>query len=106
MLEPQLPVYAVASEQVAAVCFARVGENAASLVGVADESLDLNPARLTKLPAGGFQEVRSTWRRQLEGLISEYSSGYAAVTPRDNNLCNTCHLATFCRIESKREANG
>ena len=99
LLEPQLPVYAIATKEVAAGCFARVGENAVGLVGVAEENLDLRPARLTKLPAGGWLEVRATWERQLSEIIGEFKTGHAAVTPRDNNLCKTCHLASFCRID-------
>ncbi len=100
LLEPQLPVYAVATKEVLAVCFARVGENAIGLVGVAEENLDLHPARLTKLPAGGWLEVRSTWKQQLNEILGEFKTGHAAVTPRDNTLCKTCHLASFCRIRS------
>ncbi|MCZ6641608.1 MAG: PD-(D/E)XK nuclease family protein, partial [Gammaproteobacteria bacterium] len=100
LLEPQLPVYAIATEQVAAVCFARVGEGGAGLSGVARENLDMAPARLAKLPTGGWTAVRSTWEQQLKDILGEFKEGYAAVTPRDNNLCNTCHLAAFCRIRS------
>ena len=103
LLEPQLPVYAIASKEVAAVCFARVGEDGVGLSGVAEENLDLTPARLAKLPAGGWLELRNTWERQLNEILGEFKEGYAAVTPRDDNLCNTCHLASFCRVRSSEK---
>jgi len=105
LLEPQLPVYAIASKEVAAVCFARVGEDGAGLSGVAEENLDLTPARLARLPAGGWLELRNTWERQLNEILGEFKEGYAAVTPRDDNLCNTCHLASFCRVRSSEKSS-
>ncbi|MCZ6617095.1 MAG: PD-(D/E)XK nuclease family protein, partial [Gammaproteobacteria bacterium] len=98
LLEPQLPVYAIATQRVAAVLFARIAENRVTFAGVAEPDLDLHPARLGKLPAGGWPEVRTTWERQLDDILNEFKNGYAAVTPRDNTLCNTCHLAALCRI--------
>ncbi|MDH3645002.1 MAG: PD-(D/E)XK nuclease family protein, partial [Gammaproteobacteria bacterium] len=99
--EPQLPAYAVSHEGVAAVLFGQAVDPNPRLAGLAAEDLDAEPARLQPLPVGGWRELASTWRGQLETLATEFGSGHAAVDPVNADACQHCHLQSLCRIRDE-----
>jgi len=112
LLEPQLPVYGVgeAAKNLAGVAFAVVRRGDCSLRGLCREA-DLFPggepfagSRLaTKYGIDSWDELLDRWRRQLEGLGSEFSGGEASVRPvAVEKACRYCDLASFCRIDENR----
>ena len=95
LTEPQLPMYALTDDDIQAVLFARVGDEEVRLDGWSGESL-----RPGKSPEGGWQDLRSRWRAQIEALVEEFRSGEAAVRPNGPQVCRHCHLPSLCRINA------
>ncbi len=108
LLEPQLPIYAIASDQQPAdgVAFAQVRRGDCRLIGVAREDGLLpkvpgvagsKPAQ--KLGLSGWPQVIEYWREQLVQLAGDFVAGKATVDPVDVEIaCRFCDLAGLCRI--------
>ena len=106
--EPQLPLYAmVLSDQdqtIGALLYGQVKNKECRFQGVADEKAlisgvnkdfekdTVNPD-ITNLETQVIQ-----WQKDLQNLMQEYLSGEAAVTPRDEHVCDYCDLHGLCRI--------
>lgn len=114
--EPQLPLYAVTSEQLlAGVVFAQVAparRRAARFRGVAEAVAGLpgvaEPGRL-RLPDGepppaSLDEALGRWRDALEGLARRFLAGAAEVDPKRADTCRYCELPGLCRIAELRPA--
>ena len=43
------------------------------------------------------------WRNVLEQLVEGFRCGDAKVDPRKKEVCQTCHLTSFCRIHEQTE---
>jgi RecB family exonuclease len=96
--EPQLPLYCVTSERplrgvafalirTGELAFRGITENEAVLPGI--KRMSTEPVSLADLVAG--------WRRILERLAADYSSGLATVDPKQG-ACDHCELTALCRI--------
>lgn len=108
LLEPQLPIYAVAEqgEEADGVAFAQVRRSESRLIGVVKQkgllgrvkSLDTFPqANERKLDC--WQTLLDDWRRQLETLAGDFVAGRAEVRPYDfQRSCQYCDLPGLCRI--------
>ena len=112
LLEPQLPIYAVAAagSEADAVAFAQVRRGACKLVGIAREDglLPRVPGvaaskALQELGLENWSQLREHWRRQLEQLAADYVNGEASVNPVSyEKACQFCDLAGLCRIAEAR----
>jgi probable DNA repair protein len=112
LLEPQLPIYAVAAagSEADAVAFAQVRRGACKLVGIAREDglLPRVPGvaaskALQELGLENWSQLRDHWRRQLEQLAADYVNGEASVNPVSyEKACQFCDLAGLCRIAEAR----
>ena len=106
LTETQLPMYALTDERIGGVLFAQVGSEAAKLDGFAEEALQVGrPVERLAEFAGRerpWEELRTQWQSQLEGLLQEHRTGRAAVDPHPNprEACRHCHLPAFCRINA------
>lgn len=108
LLEPQLPIYAVATSESSAeaVAFAQVRRGDCKFIGVASENGLLpkvagvaacKPAQ--QLELADWTQLLDHWRSQLEGLATEFVDGHAAVKPVDfETACRYCDLRAVCRI--------
>jgi hypothetical protein len=74
------------------------GRDGLKLRGIADRPGRLPQLRLAADSALAWSLLRDQWRAQLQGLMQEYLSGYAAVQPQ-RGACDKCHLHGLCRIE-------
>lgn len=115
LLEPQLPIYAIAdeSESSAGVAFAQLRRGDCQLSGIARDSglLPKVPGVAESKQAQGlaladWPQVITHWRRQLEQLANDFVAGQAAVDPVAVEIaCKFCDLAGLCRIsEAQPEA--
>lgn len=114
LLEPQLPIYAVAdaNSQVDGIAFAQVRRGHCRLHGVVREKGLLGRVKeLAALPqaaASGLEEwsqLQARWQQQIEALAAEFAAGYAVVRPYDRERsCRYCDLAGICRIGECRLA--
>jgi probable DNA repair protein len=107
LLEPQLPIYAIADQQAAGgVAFAQVRRGDCKLVGVtAEDGLLPRVASVggnkvaQELQLHSWPELLAYWQQQLEQLASDFVAGKAAVDPVDLELaCKFCDLRSLCRI--------
>ncbi len=95
---PQLPLYAVSSEQVSALAFAQVRAGEMTLSGLADSAAgDIG----LKTAEQDWGEVLLEYRRVLETLAAGFREGDAAVDPRKPAVCGTCSLTMLCRIHEQ-----
>jgi len=115
LLEPQLPIYAIADQQIAAdgVAFAQLRCGDCKLTGIA-RAAELLPKvpgvadsrQARELGLMDWAQVVDHWRRQLEALAGDFVAGRATVDPVAVEIaCRYCDLGGFCRIaEVKPEA--
>ena len=94
--DPQLPLYAVAADEaVSGVLFARVRRGKMGFLGLGKRAVAPGVA---EVPAPDFDATIDSWRAVLEHLADQVAEGYAAVDPRDGNVCDYCGLHPLCRI--------
>ncbi len=99
--DPQLPIYAVATDDpVAGVVFARITAGQVGFRGLANSS-DIVPGSGVKVPDGEapMEDKIERWKVVLDRLGRDFRSGLANVDPKDRNqTCRYCALPSLCRI--------
>ncbi len=98
LLEPQLPLYAIANPAIKGVLYVQMTDRDVRATGIGAEHLNLSPARTLTPPDGDWEGLRTRWQNQLTGLGEEFRRGIAVVLPATVDTCRYCHLQTFCRI--------
>ena len=107
--EPQLPIYALAQNNVAAVAFAQLRKDDARFLGIAaDAGLapGVEPVAEIKEAAalGSWKGLLADWRRVIDGLGEAFRAGDARVDPKDGfRTCEHCDLGPLCRIRELEE---
>ncbi len=109
--EPQIPLYALAQKNVAAVAFAQLRKDDTRFLGIASEAglapgvvpvADINEAAVL----GSWGALFAEWRRVLEALGEEFRSGDARVAPKNGSkTCEHCDLDLLCRIRELEEGS-
>lgn len=96
LVEPQLPLYALACPEARGVGYAQLDRGRCAIKGVGDETVGLGQG-------GGseeldWEELRLFWQERLEDLAEEYSRGENSPHP-DRTLCERCEAggSGFCR---------
>jgi len=99
---PQLPLYAVMLEQVAAVLY---GQLRADEVGYRGAQQDQLLAGVSKrhckvdMPEA-WQQQLAQWHEAVERLATEFRNGISVVAPLDGAVsCQHCGLQPLCRVE-------
>ncbi len=97
--DPQLPLYAVsASEDIAAVAFAKVRPGDMKLMGFSR----LEGAIPGVKKAKAWAPLLGDWKEEAERLGASFASGEARVDPkRGLQTCRNCDLQTICRVYEK-----
>jgi probable DNA repair protein len=107
--EPQLPIYALVSEDVRAIAFARVKPGEMDFCGLAmEEGLLPKVGTIARNKSGkaaayaDWSALSAGWRRELEAIGGAYLAGDARVFPkRVDKACGQCEQHAFCRIAEK-----
>lgn len=92
--DPQLPLYAVCSDNIAAVAIATLQPKVLKFNGAA-----LHDGLLPGV--NGFTDwldLKARWQNNLEQTAHDFYTGCATVTPYSQKICNICKLQAFCRI--------
>lgn len=116
LLEPQLPIYAIADQggQLAAVAFAQVRISNCRFNGLANQK-DLLPQlknlaalkQAEELQLVQWQNLLDHWRSQLEQLAGAFFHGDARVAPIERKFsCDTCDLIGLCRLVETGQEQG
>ncbi|MGH8230918.1 MAG: PD-(D/E)XK nuclease family protein, partial [Steroidobacteraceae bacterium] len=101
LAQPQLPAYALAAgTAVSAVLMLHLQSQRLVLRGLADRSGRVPKIKPPPEGALAWAELMRRWAAQLERLMAEYLSGYAAVQPLAD-ACARCHLQLLCRIDAE-----
>ena len=109
--EPQLPMYALSTKNVAAVAFAQVKTGVMKFQGVGREPdllpnvkvITENRSRNAKLYRDWPQLVEG-WRGELESIGAAFVAGDARVDPKRGPLtCELCDQKMVCRIAEKAD---
>jgi ATP-dependent helicase/nuclease subunit B len=101
--EPQLPLYALASEHpVNALLFSKIKIGESAVIGIANSAISIEekaqgfditiPDKAPTLPVKIEQ-----WRAELTQLAQHFRAGDAAVDPKKSVTCQYCHLTSLCR---------
>ena len=106
--EPQVPAYAVASNQpLSGVAFALLRPDDLRFDGISSDSNEIPGVKridgLRGFNENSWEELMTTWRNVLEELAEGFRRGVAIVDPREKKVCQTCHLTGFCRIHEQIE---
>lgn len=103
VLEPQLPLYCLATESMAAeLMAAEVSSTEIALAVINTNQLKLlNYSALQHAnKAATWQQQLQIWRQNLTDIADEFAQGYAAVQPAQGTAtCRNCQLQSFCRIQ-------
>jgi len=103
---PQLPLYALAADQLpGALAFARVRPAECSYVGAG--AIDGIPGLNTDIPglvrggsgADDWPALLDGWREVLERLAADFTAGAATVDPLRGS-CQYCGLQPLCRVDA------
>ncbi len=102
--EPQLPLYALATEGgPAGLAFARLARGDCAFDGLAardDIAPGIAPFAGTKGSSGEWNGQLDAWRQTLAALGEQFRSGVVTVDPkRYPGTCDLCHLGALCRVE-------
>ena len=114
LIEPQLPVYAVADSKIDGIAFARLRRGECGFAGIArNDGLLPGVKEFSKyLPAqelgiGSWNELITFWQAELTRLATEFAAGDAVVNPYDRKKsCEYCDLIGLCRIAEAGSASG
>ncbi|MCR4333400.1 MAG: PD-(D/E)XK nuclease family protein, partial [Sulfuricaulis sp.] len=107
--EPQLPIYALAQNDVAAVAFAQIRKDDTRFLGIAaDAGLipGVEPVAEIKEAAalGSWKALLAEWHRVIEALGEAFRTGDARVAPKDGTrTCEYCDVGPLCRIRELEE---
>ena len=105
---PQLPLYVLSDEEIAAASFAQVATNQCRFVGIASDEQTLpkvstgqkaSAHRDNGEPLTQWPQWRAHWRTSLDAIAGEVRQGIATVTPM-KAACTFCELKSLCRIDS------
>jgi hypothetical protein len=105
--EPQLPMYVLGVEDVAAVAFAQVKTGEMCLRGLQREP-GLLPSKVYVVDKDRYAKPYRDWGRLLGSLRAEldavgagFAAGDARVDPKRRETCNTCDQQMACRVSEK-----
>lgn len=112
LLEPQLPIYAVADldSEADGVAFAQVRRGDCKMLGIAREDGLLpkvpgveSSKPLQELGLQNWSQLLDYWRQQLDMLATDFVNGEASVDPVSyDKACQFCDLKGLCRIAEAR----
>ncbi|MBN1958655.1 MAG: PD-(D/E)XK nuclease family protein [Desulfuromonadales bacterium] len=112
LIEPQLPVYAIADEHSRpdGVAFAQVRKGGCRFVGIARENSLLDRVKelssfsqAAELGIHDWAELLVVWERELDQLAADFTAGKADVFPYDpKQSCRFCDLIGLCRVQENR----
>lgn len=99
LVDPQLPLYAIALAANNAICgiavaYVRPNESQLKALATAAAGIDTPKPRTDD----NFNTIMHQWRDQLETLAAAYASGDAAVDPINTTICKHCDYRSLCRI--------
>jgi probable DNA repair protein len=99
--DPQLPLYALNSENVSAVAFARLKTGEMRYMGFS-RAKDAIPKVQT---AKNWDALVAGWRKELEALGAGFAAGEARVDPKKLlSTCRYCDLQPLCRVYERVNA--
>ncbi|MGB0722120.1 MAG: PD-(D/E)XK nuclease family protein [Gammaproteobacteria bacterium] len=100
--EPQLPAYGV-SMDAAGISYAQVRAGQYSWSGLAASDLGVKGIKHEKGDGAdaAWQVALGEWKDALDGLARDFASGWAAVSPRDESVCEYCDLGGVCRVRDQ-----
>ena len=111
LIEPQLPIYAVADPDFVAdgIAFAKVRRGDCRFLGVVRKKGLLGPVRelssysqAEELGISTWDELLLFWRQQLNQLADDFAAGEAIVNPYDQDKsCQYCDLSGICRVQER-----
>jgi len=110
LADVQLPAYATSLDpRPTAIAFARLRPESMGFDGLAEVDAGIPGVSVIGQIKGNskFRGAESwpslvdDWRDHLEFLAADFRAGKAQVHPRDNQVCNYCHLHALCRINER-----
>lgn len=102
--EPQMPIYALAQENVVALAFARLRADDIGFQGIGQvDGIAPGIRALMETKAAGdvdsWPELLACWKQALDTLGQEFRCGDARVAPKyGNKTCQACDIGPLCRI--------
>jgi len=109
--EPQLPIYSLVEDGVAAVTYAQLRRGDSRFIGVA-ATAGVGPGiePMSEIAEAAAQEtwegLLAEWRRVVEALGGAFLAGDARVDPKNGSkTCKYCDLGPLCRIRERDEAS-
>ena len=110
---PQLLLYDSALGQsnqfnpVNALLYAQVNINSPSYHGISlnEDTYPKTDFREQKNISSEYswEELKQHWQNVLSNIAEEFLEGYLAVEPKGPQICRSCHLSSFCRIQEQHQ---
>lgn len=74
-------------------------------IGVAAEGIDFQGIKAfntnKNIAATTWSDLLQDWQTQIYNIANEFTSGHLSIKPLAPDTCNSCHLASLCRINDK-----
>lgn len=100
-IDPQLPLYVLATENVSAISYAQVRADDMRFKGLSGSETDI-PGIQPVPEEFSWAEQLDSWDTNLTHLAKQFACGDAAVDPNDPHLtCQYCDFQRLCRIQSQ-----
>lgn len=105
--EPQLPLYCLLSgDTISGISFGQLHPDDMTLKGISKKNIDIKSIKtlpeIKHATSTSWDQQLQEWKTVLENLSNDFLRGVAHVDPKDSNqICNHCHLHTFCRVHEK-----
>lgn len=99
--DPQLPLYALNSEDVSAVAFAKLKTGEMRYMGFSRGKDAIPKVQAAK----NWESLVAGWRKELEALGAGFAAGEARVDPKKHlETCRKCDLQPLCRVYERVNA--
>jgi RecB family exonuclease len=99
--DPQVPLYALNSQDVSAVAFAKLKTGEMRYMGFSRAKDEIPKVHTAK----NWDALVAGWRKELEALGAGFASGEARVDPkRMLQTCRYCDLQPLCRVYERVNA--
>ncbi|MEW6446056.1 MAG: PD-(D/E)XK nuclease family protein [Pseudomonadota bacterium] len=103
---PQLPLYALHTENARGIAFAQVRAGDCQLKGRIEDAQGWESCKGVTAGDLPWSDQLDAWHAVLDRLATDFREGRAQVDPRQPGVCTHCPLTMLCRIHEKGGAHG
>ena len=99
--EPQLPLYAVHTKNLAGILFAQLRADEIRFKGITKPDITIEQCQ-TADDEASWEHMLDDWEKTLEQLADDFHEGDARVAPKQGEqTCQYCDYRSLCRVDER-----